>query len=375
MSKHIHKGIAITLIVMLLTVFTAVPAMAFDVRSGDTVTVPSGEAVDGPLFVAAAQTITIDGTVNGGLWAASRTINVNGTVNGSVIAIGQTINISGVVGGNVIVGCLNLNITNTATIKGSILFAAGIAQINGAVQGGSNILPILPLSNEVKENVALQLGISTILPMAGIPGDLSYTDGQESNVQSGAQFLGKTADASPPAEHGSAIFGSFLPFLGALGWLIYFLIALVTGLTIILIAPRRLTSIADSIRTCPGRCAGWGAIVLIVTPIAAIIVGLTIVGIAVGVITMALYAIALYLAQIPVSLLIGKLIIGRSRPLEGKGIMIGALAVGLAIITLLELIPYFGIFIGLAVIIFGLGAAVISEKQRRAAAHVVASSE
>ena len=372
MSKHIPKGIAITLIVMLLMVFTAVPVMAFDVRSGDTVTVPSGEAVDGPLFVAAAQTITIDGTINGGLWAASRTINVNGVVHGNVIAVGQTINISGEVRGGVIAGCINLNITDKAKIEGPLLFAAGIAQIEGNVQGGSTILPI---SNAIKGSGALQPGISTILPMTGMQGNLSYMGGQESVTQSGAQYVGNTADASPPTEDKSAIAYPFVLFSGALGKLMGFLIALITGLAIILIAPKRLTSIVESMRTRPGPSAGWGAIVLIVTPIAAIIVGLTIVGIGVGVITLALYGIAIYLAQISVSLLIGRLIVSRSRVVEGKPAMIGALALGLIIISLLKLIPYFGIFVSLAVIIFGLGAAVVSAKQCRAAACDVASTE
>ena len=344
MSKHISKGIAITLIVTLLMIFTAVPALAFDVRSGDTVTVPSGEVIDGPLFAWSSDTITIDGTINGGLWAGGKSININGTVNGSVIAVGQTINIKGNVDGNLIVSCLQLNIASTVKINGSILFAGGIASIQGEVEGGSNLLPgILPVSNAVNGNGTFQ-------------------------------FISKVTDTPSPSGGEPAIPNPFTIFSGALGKLMGFLIALITGLTIILIAPKRLKSVAEALRIKVGPSAGWGAIILIVTPIAAVLVSLTLVGIGVGVITLALYGIALYLAQIPVGLLIGKLIIGRYRAVEGKGIMIGALALGLGIITLLKLIPYFGFLVGLAVIIFGLGAVVVSEKQRRAEAREVASS-
>ncbi len=45
--------------------------------------------------------------------------------------------------------------------------------------------------------------------------------------------------------------------------------------------------------------------------------------------------------------------------------MVGALAVGLAILKLLTLIPYFGFLVGLAVILFGLGAVVVAERKRR----------
>jgi hypothetical protein len=45
--------------------------------------------------------------------------------------------------------------------------------------------------------------------------------------------------------------------------------------------------------------------------------------------------------------------------------MIGALALGLVILTLLRLIPYLGFWIGLAVVLFGLGAVLVSETTLR----------
>ena len=157
--------------------------------------------------------------------------------------------------------------------------------------------------------------------------------------------------------------------------------ALIAGLIIILIAPKRLTSIAEAIRTRPGASAGWGALIVFVTPLAAGFLYLTIVGITAGLITLGLWGIALYLAQIPVGLFIGRCIIGRFRGVEGRGIMVGALALGLVILKLLELvlglipIPYLGFFIGLAVVgIFGIGAVVVSERKRRAEAREIAST-
>lgn len=67
MVKHIFRGLAAILIVTLLMIFTAVPVLAFDARSGATVTVASGETVDDDLYVG-ANTVIIDGTVNGDLW-------------------------------------------------------------------------------------------------------------------------------------------------------------------------------------------------------------------------------------------------------------------------------------------------------------------
>jgi len=352
MIKHIFRGLAAILIVTLLTIFTVVPVLAFDARSGATVTVASGETVDDDLYVG-ANTVIIDGTINGDLWAAGSTITVNGVVNGSVMAAGRTVNINGDVGhavraggetiiingdvsGDVMVGGGDVNVASTAKIGGDLLFGAGIARIDGLIEGdikggGSEVT----ISNGVKGNIALKVESLTILPTANIQGDLTYGIG------------GKVTG---------------------------FLMALIAGLVIILLAPRRLTSIAESIRSRPGASAGWGALILFVTPIAAIIVCITIIGIPMGLIALALWGIAIYLAQIPVGLFIGRWIIGHFRGVEGKAIMVGALALGLVILKLLRLIPYLGFFIGLAVILFGLGAVVVSERGRRARAREAEST-
>jgi hypothetical protein len=45
--------------------------------------------------------------------------------------------------------------------------------------------------------------------------------------------------------------------------------------------------------------------------------------------------------------------------------MVAALALGLVLIKLLRLVPYLGFFIGVVVVLFGLGAVVAAERRRR----------
>lgn len=382
MSKHICKGLAAVLIVTLLMIFTAIPILAFDSRTGARITVASGEVVDDDLYVA-AQTVVIDGTINGDLWAGGGMITVNGAVNGSIMtggrtvningdidhavrAVGETININGDVSGDVIVGCSEVNIASTSGIGGDLVFGAGIARIDGPIEGdikgsGSEVT----LSSRIDGNVELKVDSLTILSAANIGGDLGYTSEEEAEIQSGAQIAGATTHKLPEVKKDWTKVFPFILFFGVLGKVIGFLMALVAGLVIILLAPRRLTSVTEAIGSKPGPSVGWGALILFVTPIAAIIVCLTIIGIPVGLIALVLYGIAIYLAQIPVGLFIGRWIIGRFRRVEGKAIMVGALAVGLAILKLLTLIPYFGFLVGLAVILFGLGAVVVAERKRR----------
>jgi len=391
MSKHICRGLAAILIVTLLMILNAVPLLAFDARSGMAVTVASGEVVDDDLYVA-AETIIIDGTVDGDLWAAGNTITINGIVNGSVMAAGrivningdithavravaETININGDVGGDVIVGCGKANIASTARIGGDLLFGADIAGIDGLIEGnikgsGSEV----SISNVVNGNVELEVESLTILSTANIGGHLSYTSEEEADIQSGVQIAGATTHTLPEVKKNWTKVFPFVLFFGVLAKVFNFLMALVAGVVIIFLAPKKLTSITDAIGTRPGPSAGWGAMILFLTPIAALIVCFTIIGIPVGLITLAIYGIALYLAQIPVGLFIGRWIIGRFRVVESKAIMVGALAIGLAILKLLSLIPYFGFVVGVAVVIFGLGAVVAAKRKRRAEAKEAASA-
>ena len=388
MSKHILRGLAAILTFVIMLMLTAAPVLAFDTRSGDVVILGSQEVVDDDLYVGASN-IIIDGTVNGDLWAVATTITVNGAVNGSVViagntitvsgdvghavrAAGQTISINGNVNGDLMVFGTAAYVASTATVKGDLLVGAGSVRIDGLIEGDiKGSASEATISNGVKGNVELEVDSLTILSTANIEGDLTYTSEEEADIQSGAQIGGATTHNPPPVEPGkeeAAIPFPFSLFSGILGKLTGFLMALVTGLVIILIAPRRLMHIAESIRTRPGASAGWGALVLFATPIAAILVCLTIVGIPLGLIALVLWGIGLYLAQIPVGLLIGRLIIGRFRAVERRAIMIGALALGLVILILLGLIPYLGFFIGLAVAIFGFGAVVVSVRRQRAEA-------
>ena len=365
MSKRICSGLVIILVVMSLMAFAVVPVLALDIRSEENVRVASGEVVDGDLF-ARSNIITIDGTVNGNLWAIAETVTVNGLVKGNIIAAGKTININGNVNGNLRLAALSLNIGSTANIKGNLLFVAGITSIDSPIGGGTTTGTMAMMSNRAGDDIELKAMGLTIFPVAEIQRDLSYTTGQGADTESGFQPVSVTTDELPPAKEEPAKALPFALFSGALGWVIGFLMAFITGLVIIFLVPRRLTLVAESIRTSPWPSLGWGAVILFVTPIVAILVCCTIIGIPVGLITLGLYAAAIYLAQIPVGLFVGRWILGYFGGVEGKGIMIGALALGLVIMHLLRLIPYFGFFVGLVIILFGLGAVVVSERKRRA---------
>ncbi|GAG90300.1 unnamed protein product, partial [marine sediment metagenome] len=179
MSKHILKGLIVSILAILLMTFAAVTVFAFDARYGDTITIASGEVIDSDLYVA-GETIIIDGTINGDLIAAGKIIRVNGPVNGNIIAIGgtvhinsevthavriigETLNISGTIGRDLLVAGEEVSLSSTAEIGNDLLLGAGTALIDGLIKGDIN---------SGVENL-------TILSTANIQGKLTYTSENE----------------------------------------------------------------------------------------------------------------------------------------------------------------------------------------------------
>jgi cytoskeletal protein CcmA (bactofilin family) len=360
MFKHILKGLIVSLLAILLITFDAILVLAFNARSGNIVTVSSVEVIDGDLYVAGG-TIIIDSTINGDLIAAGRTIMINGTVNGNIIAAGETVNIngkvthavrvmgktlniSGTIGRDLLVAGGEFSMDSTSEIGGDLLLGAGTARIDGLVKGDIN--------SGVKS--------LTIASTASIQGKLNYISRNEANIQSGAQIKG-TINHKLPEVKEKQVAGI------GLWWIVIgFLMTLVLGIIIVLLAPIRVKAVTESIRTHPWASLGWGAVILVAIPIFALIVCITIIGLPLGLIALVFYAITIYVTQIFVGLFIGQLIISTFRKVETRAALIGAMVLGLAILRLLRLIPFAGFFFGLVTVLFGLGAILVSKRKLRA---------
>ena len=115
--------------------------------------------------------------------AVGRTVNINGDVGHAVRAAGETIIINGDIGGDVMVGCSKVSIAGTAKIGRDLLFGAGVARVDGFVEGdikGSG--GEVAISNGVRGNVELEVESLAMLPTANIQGRLTYTSEEEADI-------------------------------------------------------------------------------------------------------------------------------------------------------------------------------------------------
>jgi predicted acyltransferase (DUF342 family) len=114
----------------------ASPAWAIETRTGDDVLIRADEVVDDELYVG-ANTVTVQGTIEGDLVAAGATIRVDGgTVEGDVDA-GQTILIDGTVEDDVRVAGQAMVLGENARITDDLIaFGCSLESSSDFVVGG-----------------------------------------------------------------------------------------------------------------------------------------------------------------------------------------------------------------------------------------------
>lgn len=343
-------------------------AAAADTEHGKpNYTLPAGQEVKTDLIVAADR-IVIDGDVDGDLitWSRSLTVNghvkgdvlgggevitVNGTVDGNVRAFCQTLEISGAVGKNLMAWTGNATLDRKSKIEGTATLGAGDADLDGHIGGDL-------------------LAFFKTLDLNGSIGGNARTQGRTLTIGSGAEVVGTTQfkGPNPPEVAPGAKLGGRVEFIRhergvdrtspRYYWhqILLWGASFVFGLVLLLLAPGFFYDVTNACKKV-GPTSGLGVLFLLATPVAAILVCITIVGIPVALAAVFLYIIAIYAAQVFVGTWIGEKILGAG---VGLGPTLGRVALGLAIIRAIRVIPYLGVLVGAIVVIWGLGALILT---------------
>jgi cytoskeletal protein CcmA (bactofilin family) len=339
-------------LVLLASVAFAAPAWAIETRGGENVTIGADEVVEDDLYVG-AQTLTVEGTVQGDLVAAGGTVRVNGgTVEGDVISAAQTVIINGTVEDDVriagqallvgedaqveddlIAAGYSLETGRGSTVGGELLYGGYQALVAGTV--GENVrggMTAFELSGEVGGNVNVEvdgggaqpagdqfaLGPSavpipsvesglTLTDTARVGGDLRYESSSRGEIAPRAQIGGDVSYEQRPTEEVQPTQTGALAVL--LDSVRRFVVLVLIGLLLVWLAPRLVRGAADTVRSQPLLSLGWGVldflivgvlvfIVLAATILLAIVFGLITLGglipaiVSIGVLTDAVVVVA-----------------------------------------------------------------------------------
>ena len=336
MSK-INKFLSMLVLVVLLTLTFATPAFAFDGRSGDKVTINTGDVINDDLYVGANE-LVMNGTVNGDVLAGGQMITINGTVNGDVMAAGQTVVINGTVtgsvraagavlfigekakvGGDIVCGGYSVEVRKGSIISRDAVFGAGQVLLGGDVNRNVTAgTAALEISGTIGGNVKAEVGEAnqgqagpppgaftgqstvpvplvtpglTIDPSAKITGNLEYTQTRELAFPGGV-VAGKVTRTNPPVDQSRPVIQETAGHkIGT--WALNLVRSLVTliliGLLLFWLFPALFRSLSEKLRSRPWPSLGWGVIayaafffamllILFVTTLSAIIFGVLTLG-------------------------------------------------------------------------------------------------
>jgi len=347
--------------IVILAIFIQVTmSLAIEFKTGDRVIVGEGDTITTDLFVGAqyldirgfvdadvyagCERITIDGYVKDdvrtggreivirghvgdGVIAFGQNILLDGDIQGDVIAYGGEVRVSGTVGGNLYVGCGTLYLEG-GRIEGKIDGSSDISKLDGVVKG-----PVQLKGRSVTFGKSYQADRGTYLVLSEEP---------DADMQKNApEYLEVTV--IPPK-----------PFYQKLYFYWAVVAAFVLGLVLILLFKNFILNYVNSAVTQTGISLGVGALVLIITPIAVVILLVLVLTIPTALVLTAAYLILLYTATIFAAIVIGDIVQKLFRK-KGERLLLISLIIGLPITTLLAEVPYIGWLLSLLLICFGVG--------------------
>lgn len=311
------------------------PAISSDLNddaflAGQSVSVQA--PVNGELF-GAGNVVTITKRVARSIFAAGNTVTIEEGAGYNVFAAGQTVTLKGTIEHDVYAAGQTVTLDPNVVIKGSLRIGGQNVSLAGNIQGdvyfsGSNVTSSAVIGGMAKGEVD-----SLTFTGGSIAKDLTYKSNKDASGLNNVTIAGKTTRDTSPRTYQKQRNRS--------GEIIFpLLTALVAGAALILLVPRKIEEVSETVRTNWGKSFLYGLLALIVTPIAALVILATIVGAPIGLIVMVLYFVLLYLAMV-----IGKIILGQLLLQVGKvkgANLWWALFVGVVLFAILRLIPVLG---------------------------------
>ncbi|MCY7383979.1 MAG: hypothetical protein LH628_15615 [Microcoleus sp. CAN_BIN18] len=246
---------------------------------------------------------------------------------------------------------ININNTNLIRFGGNITVAENQVVENAHAFGGS--VTVSPNARVL--DTAIAFGGDVILKKgARVEGD-AYSFGGKIVQEPGAIVSGERATFSD--RHGmmygsnrgrSSFFAQY--FFIAIFRISSAVVAAILGLIILHSSPQFLPALATQLRQRPGLTALWGIGAIVSFVFATVFLAITLIGIPLIPLLSLTAVVTALVGSLGVALFVGQRVVGKGdRSLQQQ------LLVGLAIVTVLTLIPFFGGLVVSLVNLFGLG--------------------
>lgn len=323
--------------------------------SGEQIIIDSD--ITGDLFCA-GQSITINGSIKGDVLCVVQDIKINGLVDGNVRVAGQTVEVSGTVNRNLNALAQTLTLKKLAAVKGDIFFGVQSVDLSGtAGRDLAGAGETVTVSGSLFRNATVNAANLNISDTARIRGDLDYYIEKDRAASISSQsVVGQVRrhdlvyeDKSAPEKSESLSPMSLLSKV-IFGALAFFIIASV----LIYFDKSRTEKVINRIQEKPVLSGFIGLAVFVTFPLVFILLIMTLLGIPLAFVTLFVYFVALIVASVYTSIVIGwnfLKLVNKKTPTPFLSALAGTFTLGL-----IASIPVLGWLIALIAFFTGLGA-------------------
>lgn len=328
--------------------------------AGETVTIDSD--INGDLYCA-GRNVTINGNIKGDIICAGQIIKINGIVDGNVRAAAQDIEISGTVTRNVSVATQNLVLEKYSLVKGDIFF--GVQQVDLRGNLGRDLAGAgeqVNINGSLLRNAKVTASKLNISDTASISGSLDYymentgiySQANPKNIKGivTRHEITKPEPVKPVAKEVSAT-------AGIIGKIISIISFALLAFLLIYFTPKNTVRIMEIIKASPVKTFFLGLGVSIIAPFVFILMMITVVGMTAAMVVLLVYIIHLIISSLYSSILVGKWITSKLNFNKTKSLYLDAF-IGCVVVGIISIVPVIGWFAVLCLYLSGLGATMLS---------------
>ncbi len=300
--------------------------------------------VSGDVYIMCNGKVTISSTIYGNVFVLAKELIISetGYVN-SLYSISESATIDGSVDTTIYSVCKEFNQSNTSTIWRDIFLTAETAKINGTIERNANI----------------SAGTVSLSDNTYIKGDFNYTSKERATISEGARIEGKNNfTMQEETDENVYVYTAkdlILDFI--LSTIKYIVVVLAIFFLLKWLAPKSINNTGALLKNDVGLIASSSALVLFLTPIAAITLLFTKIATSLSFITMILYVLLLMLCTKFTIIGISQIIKEKLTNWKCNDTLKQVLIIcGLVLAyKLLKLIPLIGFILHFAMGFFGLG--------------------
>jgi len=314
--------------------------------------VSPGGTVDGDAFIAGAR-VDLSKPVNGAALLAGGGVSITERVGGDLYATGGSVMIDAPVAGNARLAGGQVEITKRGQVIGKTTLAGGRVTVLGKAGRqltvfGEHVL----LDGEVTGNVTIASRTLSIGPNARVSGKLTYRGSVPAQMDPAAVITGGINYLSFDFED-----ETYQPVARVVAWVgvIAFTVGLfLIGVLAIVMAPQSTAHMSRLARGRPVSSLALGLVTIVCMPIAVVLLMLTIVGIPFAFMLLLVWPMILIFGYLAGVMAVSDAVAGPSADAKGRRIFL--LAMGLGVMLLFARVPFAGWFIGMLLLVMGVGA-------------------